>query len=207
MFVSPKHSQRFSVGSWYNRIGIMKDILDLSNLRTQIVFRDESAEEEAFHQSDLVELFPYGLSVTTDASRPFLLLKDSAHQYTLPVAVSPIEAGVALSQNNKMVAESSPHKFTAVLLSKLGIEIKQAVFVEIKGAHQYVRLFISGNPHIPSIKLRADEAMSLLIYLKVPVFATKDFIGRSKVMSAEIESSAQQLSNLGSIEKGTGYLN
>lgn len=185
----------------------MKEILDLSNARTQIIFRDESSEEEVFHQDDLVELFPYGLSVTTDASRPFLLLKDTAHQYTLPVAVSPIEAGVALSQNNKAAPESSPHKFTSLLLNSMGIEIKQAVFVEIKGAHQLVRLYISGHPSMTSLKLRADEAMSLLIYLKVPVFATPSFIGRSKVMSTEIESSAQRLSNIGSIEKGTGYLN
>ena len=185
----------------------MKDTLDFNSLRTQIVFKEQSSEEETFHQEDLVELFPYGLSVTTDASRPFLLLKDAAHQYTLPVAVSPIEAGVALSQNNKVAAESSPHKFTSLLLSGLGIEIKQAVFVEIKGAHQYVRLYLTGHAQMPTLKLRAEEAMSLLIYLKVPVFATRNFIGRSKVLSTEIESTAQRVSNFSSIEKGTGYLN
>lgn len=185
----------------------MKDILDFNNFRAQIVFSNETQEEETFHQNDLVQLFPYGLSVTTDASRPFLLLKDEAHQYTLPVAVSPIDAGVALSQNNKMVLESSPHKFTALLLESLGIEIKQAVFVEIKGAHQYLRLYISGHPQTNSVKLRADEAMSLCLYLSVPLFATKSFIGRSRVMSAEVEGAAHKTSNFGLMDKGSGYLN
>ncbi|KHD87344.1 MAG: hypothetical protein OM95_15110 [Bdellovibrio sp. ArHS] len=185
----------------------MKDLLDLQNLKAQIVFAQDTQEEETFHQNDLVQMFPYGLSVTTDAARPFFLLKDEAHMYTLPVAVSPIDAGVALSQNNKLVPESSPHKFTAVLLSSLGIEIKQAVFVEIKGSHQYVRLYISGHPQTNSVKLRADEAMSLCLYLNVPLFATKSFIGRSRILNAEIEGGAQKSQNFGLFDRGTGYLN
>ncbi|MEN0057247.1 MAG: hypothetical protein AAGB31_00305 [Bdellovibrio sp.] len=185
----------------------MKDILDLNNLRTQIVFSQESQEEEVFHQNDLVQLFPYGLSVTTDASRPFLLLKDEAHHYTLPVAVSPIDAGVALSQSNKSTPESSPHKFTALLLQSLDIVIKQAVFVEIKGSSQYLRLYISGHSALNSLKLRAEEAMSLCLYLQVPLFATKKFIGRSRVMSTALEGGAQKLQNLSFLDKGSGYLN
>ncbi|WP_373999997.1 hypothetical protein [Bdellovibrio bacteriovorus] len=185
----------------------MKEVLDFENFNAQIVFANESQEEETFHQNELVQLFPYGLSVTTDAARPFLLFKDEGHQYTLPVAVSAIDAGVALSQSNRMILESSPHKFTGVLLSSLGIEIKQAVFVEIKGAHQYLRLYISGHPQTNSVKLRADEAMSLCLYLQVPLFATKSFIGRSRVMNAETEGAAQKLQNFGLMDKGSGYLN
>lgn len=185
----------------------MKDSLDLNNFKSQIIFAQQSQEEETFHQEDLVQLFPYGLSVTTDVARPFLLLKDEAHQYTLPVAVSPIDAGVALSQSNKSILHSSPHKFTAMLMESMGIEIKQAVFVEIKGSHQYLRLYISGHAKTNSMKLRADEAMSLCLYLGVPLFATKNFIGRSRVMSAEVESGAQKLQNFGLMDKGSGYLN
>lgn len=185
----------------------MKDVLDFNNLKAQVIFAQQSGEEETFHQKDLVRLFPYGLSVTTDVSRPLLLLKDEAHQYTLPVAVSPIDAGVALSQSNKTILQSSPHKFTALLMSSMGIEIKQAVFVEIKGSHQYLRLYLSGHAQMPSMKLRADEAMSLCLYLDVPIYATKNFIGRSRIMSAELESGAQNLQNMGLLDKGTGYLN
>lgn len=185
----------------------MKGLVDLNNFKAQIIFAQESKEEEVFHQKDLIQLFPYGLSVTTDAARPFLLLKDEAHQYTLPVAVTPIDAGVALSQSNKEILQSSPHKFTTLMMQSLGIEIKQAVFVEIKGSHQYLRLYLSGHPQMSSIKLRADEAMSLCLYLGVPLFATKSFIGRSQVMSAEVQSGAQKLQGFGLLEKGSGYLN
>ena len=185
----------------------MKDILDLDNLNAKIIFAQQSQEEETFHQNDLVRLFPYGLSLTADPHRPFLLLKDEGHQYTLPVAVSPIDAGVSLAQSNRGILESSPHKFAALLLSSLGVEIKQAVFVEIKGSHQYLRLYISGHPQLTSIKLRTDEAMSLCLYLGVPLFATRSFIGRSRVMSASLQGESQKIQGLGLMERGSGYLN
>ncbi len=58
-----------------------------------------------------------------------------------------------------------------------------------------------------SVKLRADEAMSLCLFLDVPLFATKNFIGKSRVMNTEVESSAQKINNLGLFDKGSGYLN
>ncbi|QDK45454.1 MULTISPECIES: bifunctional nuclease family protein [unclassified Bdellovibrio] len=173
-----------------------EEVLDLNNLKANIIFAEESHDEETFHQEDLVQLFPYGLSVTGDISRPFLLLKDESHAYTLPVAVSPIEAGVALSQSNKSIAESTPHKFTQLLMESLGIEVRQAVFVEIKGANQYVRLYLTGHPKTNSIKVRADEAMSLCLHLGTPIFATKNYIGRSKVMNAAVESNSHVLQNM-----------
>lgn len=185
----------------------MKDILNFSNSKTQIVFASQSTDEETFHQDDLVRLYPYGLSITTDPMRPFLLLKDEGHQMTLPVAVSPIEAGVAMAQSSKEALQASPHRFTLELLQSMDIEIKQAVFVEVKNSSQYVRLYLSGHPKMNSIKLRADEAMSLCLYLETPLYATKSIIGKSRIMSTEIESSAQRMSGLGLHEKNGRYLN
>lgn len=185
----------------------MSDSLDLNHLKAQIIFADANYEDEVFHQDDLVRLFPYGLSVTTEASRPMLLLKDETYQLTLPVALSPIEAGVALSQNNKTTVMSTPHRFTEILLKSLNIEIKQAVFVEIRGAHQYLRLYLSGHAEMNSVKIRADEVMSLCLHLNVPLFATKKFIGRSQVMSAEMEASSQRQAGLGFFVDKPGYMN
>lgn len=144
-------------------------------------------DEEVFHQDDLIELLPFGLSVSDESQRPFLLFKDPTGQFTLPVALNPLEAGVALTQSSHSVAPATPHRFTQMLLEALGLEIKQAVFVQIKGAHQYLRVYLSGHPGISSLKLRADEAMSLCLQLGVPLYATREFIRRSKVMAAEIE--------------------
>lgn len=159
---------------------------DLQNLKGTIFFQSQDSEEENFHQRDLIQLFPFSMNV--DITRPFLILKDKNHEHTLPVALNPLEAGVTLSQANKSIAPITTHRFSQLLLEKLSMKVEQAVFVEIKGVHQYLRMYTSGNAGVTSIKLRADEAMSLCLYLDVPLFATKSFIAKSKVMSAEIES-------------------
>ena len=172
----------------------MKKPEDLAQIfNTQLIFQSQDQEEETFHQKDLIQIFPYGLSLTQDVQRPFILMRDESHQHTLPVAVSPIEAGVLLSQNNKASLPSTPHRFTEMLLGSLNIQIKQCVFVEIKGMHQYVRLYVSGHPLTNSFKMRADEAISLCLYLEVPIFTTRGFIAKSRVMSAKVEGMAKDL--------------
>ncbi len=156
-----------------------------------IFFQSQDQKEEVFHQEDLIELSPYGMSV--DVARPFLLLQDKKREHTLPVALNPLEAGVTLSQANRAMAPVTTHRFNEVLMESLNIKIKQCVFVEIKGVHQYVRLYLTGHPTLNSFKLRADEAMSLCLYLSVPFFATRAFIAKSKVMNTQIEGMNRDL--------------
>lgn len=169
----------------------MKDETKLGIFEPQFVFQNQDQEEEFFHQKDLIQLFPYGVSFGTDPQRPFILFKDSQLEYTLPVPVNPLEAGLLINQSNKMAHPYSPHHVTLELLKGLGISVKQCVFVEIKGTHQFVRLYLSGHPSLTSLKVRADEALSLSLYLNCPIFATKNFIGKSKMMSAQLEGLAQ----------------
>lgn len=178
----------------------MKDLLKQEHLKGTIFFQNQDQEEETFHQKDLIQLLPFGLNV--DGSRPFLLLHDKTHEHTLPVAINPLEAGVTLSQANRSIAPVTTHKFTKELLQSLGIQIRQCVFVEIKGAHQYVRLYMSGHPQMSSLKIRADEAMSLCLYLEVPLLASKAFIAKSKVLNAEITSMVRDFNR-----EGGSYIN
>ncbi len=156
-------------------------------------FHQSQTEEISFHQSDLIRLFPFGLSVTADGSRPFLLLKDEKSIHTLPVAINPLEAGMALSQSNYTLPPSTPHRLSFMMLKSLEIELLQCVFVQIKGAHQYVRVYFRGHASLNSLKVRADEAMSFCLHQAVPIYATLDLINKSKVMSAEIHGMSQTL--------------
>lgn len=152
-------------------------------LKPDFLFHDQQDEKFNLDEDDLVELKPYGLSLNNDTSRPFLILKDALGEHTLPVAVTQIEAGVALSQSSPTQVTTSPHTFLEKILSSLDIRIERCVFTEITGTHQYVRIFMTGHPKYQSLKVRADEAMSLCLHLKVPFFAAKSFIQKSKVMS------------------------
>jgi len=155
-------------------------------MKTDFLFSQQQDDKLSFFDQDLIELKPYGLSLNNDTTRPFLILKDISGDYTLPVGISQIEAGVALSQASISQPTSTPHVFLEKLLLSLDIKVEKCVFIEISGHHQFVRIFMTGHPRYQSFKLRADEAMSLCIHLKTPFYATKAFINKSKVMTSQM---------------------
>lgn len=161
------------------------------NFSADILFSKPQDESVNFDENDLVELFPYGLSLSNEASRPFMILKDKTGEMTLPVPINQLEAGVTLTQSTHSGEPVTTHKFSERLLESLDIKLERCVFVEIKGVHQFVRIYMKGHSQYQSLKFRADEVMSLSIHLKVPIYATKNFINRSKHMSAEIVNMAQ----------------
>lgn len=163
------------------------------NFSADILFAKPQDENVNFEEKELVELFPYGLSLTNDASRPFIILKDKFGEMTLPVPINQLEAGVTLTQSAQAHEPVTTHRFTERLLESLDIKLERCVFVEIKGIHQYARIYMKGHSQYQSLKFRADEIMSLCIHLKVPIYATKNFINRSKVMSAEIVTLAEDV--------------
>ena len=166
---------------------------ELPKEKPEFIFLSEHFEENKVGDDDLIKLVPYAISLTQDPNRPTLLMKDEKGEHTLPVALNPLEAGMTLSQVNKSRAPVTPHKVTEILLQSLEMKIERCVFEEIKGHHQYVRLFFENHPSYGSIKVRADEAMSLCLHLGVEFFATPSFMRRSRVMGAEIEDMNQNL--------------
>ncbi len=155
------------------------------------VFSKGTEEEEVFHQKDLVELQVYGISLNPDPNHPFLLLKDKSEKYILSVMINPLEAGVTLTQSNKSIKPVTPHNFASELLKSLQIEIAQCVFVQLKGTHQFVRIYLKGHPKLNSLKFRADEVMSLVLHFNIPIYASKAFIERSKDLNVQIEELTQ----------------
>ncbi len=165
----------------------------LNMISPDFLFSRQQDERVDFEEKDLILLKPFGLSLSNQAERPFLILKDESGLYTLPVGISQIEAGMTLTQSSSTQAPVAPHKFSELLLNSLDIQIERCVFIEIKGLHQYVRLYMTGHSKYQSLKLKADEAMSLCIYLKIPIFATQDFIQKSKTMTVEVSELSKSL--------------
>ena len=171
------------------------------------LFSKPQDERVDFDEKDLIQLKPYGLSLSNDASRPFLILKEEAGDAILPVAINQLEAGVALTQSSHSAVPVTMHKFSEMLLQSLDIQLVRCVFVEIKGVHQFVRIYMAKHPIYQSMKFRADEVMSLCIHQKIPIFATQAYINKSKVMSAEIIEIAKDLSeNPGQLHRHHEYL-
>ena len=174
----------------------------------QFIFSSEYFEEmSALNNSPLVLMKPFGLTISTDGQRPILLLKDDSGDHSLPVGLNPLEAGVTLSQSNRTNA-TTPHRFTEQLLAGMDIRISKAVFCEIKAQNQFLFICLENHPKVTMIKVRADEAMSLLLHLDVPLYASHAFIAKSKVLSTEVDQSRKNvLANAHLIiEKNLGYL-
>jgi bifunctional DNase/RNase len=170
-------------------------------------FSSDFYEENRIRDEDLIKLIPYGISLTQDPSRPTLLLRDEKNEHSLPVPLSPVEAGVTLHQSNKSALPSNTHKVTELLLETLNIKIHRCVFVEIRNQAQFVRLFLENHPSHGSLKVRADEAMSLCLQLNVEIFATPSFMAKSRVLNVEIEGLKQGLKlNPGVLVKHHQYI-
>jgi bifunctional DNase/RNase len=159
----------------------------------KVVFQSSHFEEHKISDENLIRLEVYGISLNHDPARPLLLLKDESQAHVLPVYLTPIEAGVTIQQSNQQMLPTTPHRVTELLLESLHMKIERCVFVELKERHQYVRLFFDGHPNQGSLKVRADEAMSLCLHLKIPIYATVKFMNKSRMMSAELEGIAQGL--------------
>lgn len=172
-----------------------------------LLFSNQSSEEEVFHQKDLIQLYPFGVSITPDLLNPYILLKDKALDLTMPVSIHPIEASSVLNLGNKTQVPYNPHFFLGELLGSLDIKILQCVFVQLKGTKQFVRLYFQGHQKLNSIKLQADYAISLCISLNIPIFATKNFINQSKLLNAQVEGVTKGLiENQKILLKNSNYL-
>jgi uncharacterized protein len=174
----------------------------------EIKFNDTN-DEESFHQKDLIPLFPYGISVAPDLKNTFFFLKDKEQNLTLPVLVNPIEASLILAQLNLApdMQLAQPHTALSTMLRTLGVGLLQCVFVQTKGNRQLVRLYFDGHKSASSIKIYADQAMSVCIALRVPIYATLSFINQSKVAQVQIEGLTKNLlENQKLLLKNTTYL-
>ncbi len=160
---------------------------DLNLEKDFFIFSKDEKENPTDKEESLIELEIYGISMGPDQSRPVVVLRDRNGRSYLPVPVAPVQAGVILSHTSPSVTPTSVHRFTEVLLNSLNIKFKKCVFVEIKGHHQFVRMYMDNHPNYGSLKIRADEAISLCLYFGIKMYATKDFVQKSRVMNAEMD--------------------
>lgn len=172
-----------------------KDDFSSLNGLVQFLFHQGLEESGDLVEEELIQVNAYCLSVHSEMGQPVLILKAVNRDLTLPIPINPLEAGVTLAQSNKSVAPVSPHKVTSALLKALGMHIEKCVFVEIKNSNQYVKLFVSGHPKVRALKFKAEEVLSLCLYLEVPLYTTQEFIDCSRVMVAEIDEKRREFIN------------
>src|SRR5262245_21585407 len=110
-----------------------------------------------------IELEAFGMATGLDRARPVMLFREKGGEAVLPVWLSPVDAGIALTQHNVQAFAMSPHDVTLNLLKELGVGVEACRFTEVKGHQQYVEITFSGSRKLKEMKVRADHAISFCL--------------------------------------------
>ena len=143
--------------------------------------------------SEWLELEPYGVTTSADSTRPMMLFKVIGQEDILPVWLSPIDAGIAITQHHVKNAGISPHDLTIKVLEELKVQLDCCVFTEVRGHHQYVELQFSGSRSLKKISARADQAISFSLQAKARFYCRREYIQASRVMNAEMAGNQRDL--------------
>jgi uncharacterized protein len=143
-----------------------------------------------------IELFPHGISVSTEMGRPVLVLKDKSGLNVLPVWIQPLDAGVALAELSQG-SGSTPHAVARHLMSVLGLKLESCVFTDLVGHHQYVQLTFRsagrGEAQMQTLRVRADEAMSFCLQARARFYSTPPFMARCRALDEDLSKFEQNL--------------
>lgn len=155
---------------------------------------------------DWIEIFPYGVAMGLDRTRPLVLFRDSSEKQVVPVWSSQLDAGITLVQSQWVNPAGSPHQLTWQVLEPLGIRLEAAFFTEVRGHHQYMLLKFSGSSKLHEIKKRADQALSFCLSTETHFYCRPEFIEQSRVMEAQLMENFRKVGPRG-LTGQTEYLN
>lgn len=154
------------------------------------------AKKKAGPKVTWLPLIPAGVVLIPGGARPVLLLKNEESGETLPVWMGALDASVAL-QELAQGGQGSPHTVAKRLLQKFGLVRGKCYFIERIGHHQYVHLHLETEAGIElpgePMRLRADEAMSFSLAMKLQFFGTREFIDQCRVINQEMESLQEKI--------------
>jgi bifunctional DNase/RNase len=114
-----------------------------------------------------------------------MIFKDKAKKRVLPVCLSPIDAGIAVSQS-AIESDSSPHDLSWRILKTLGVRLEKCFFTTVKGHHQYVELKFSGHKELEKFEARADDAISFCLQAGCRFYASIEYIEKSRVLEGQM---------------------
>lgn len=141
---------------------------------------------------ELLRLEPFGVTVGIDDQRPLMLFRVQGTERVMPVWLSPIEAGIAVSQHHHRGSAQSPHDLALRVLDDVGLEVDRCVFEEVRGHHQYVRVFFkpqraSRKPR--EVSCRAEQAISFCLQGGAQFFTRPECVQQSQEMNVEMLTS------------------
>lgn len=158
--------------------------------------------------SQIIELEPFGVTSGMDGARPVMLFREKDGESILPVWLSPLDAGIALTQHNVKASAISPHDVTLTILKEIGVTVESCHFTELRGHQQYVELEFSGSRKLKTLRFRADHAISFCLQARTRFFCTRSYLQECRDVEASMGKLSEGLNPKLSGRKNTHpYLN
>ncbi|MGE4130007.1 MAG: hypothetical protein AB7F86_00125 [Bdellovibrionales bacterium] len=155
-----------------------------------------------------IELEAFGLATGMDRSRPVMLFREKGGEAVLPVWLSPLDAGIAVTQHNVQAFAMSPHDVTLKVLKAVGVGVEECHFVEVKGHQQFVEISFTGSRKLKKMRFRADHAISFCLQARARFFCTKDYLLMCREMDVDIGRMESQMKpRMDARRNGHPYLN
>lgn len=140
-----------------------------------------------------VEVEPISVTAGMDSSRPVMIFREVKGTATLPVWLSPLDAGIAIVQDHTRSPASSPHDLAAKVFEKLELRLEKCFFNEMRGHHQFVKLQFAGSNQLSQLELRADQAISFCLHAGAKFFSTREFMGVCRDQDAQLLDVSHQM--------------
>ena len=148
---------------------------------------------QASSRKEWIEVVPTSVTAGMDPARPVMIFKEKKGEGTLPVWLSPLDAGIAITQDHVKNNATSPHDLASKVFEQLQLTLEKCFFTDIKGHHQYVELHFKGSDRIKTISTRADQAISFCLHQGALFYCTKDYMLRSREQDAHLTKFSSQL--------------
>ena len=131
-------------------------------------------------------VFLHGLSLGQGNFRPAMIFKDKSEREVLPVWLDPLEANLLLAEaNTSHVRQTSTHRASLKIFDALKISLKSIYFDEVNNSAQYATLFITQNDKDVTVRVRAAEALSLVVKAGCSFFTNKEVVEKSRALTLE----------------------
>ncbi len=137
-------------------------------------------------EPEAVEVFPYGISVGPEISRPVLIFHDESEQLRVPIWLGPLEAATAVAYLDYQGSGYTPLGVLTQVLEQLQVRVEKCVFDQVQGHRQSGVLYFQGLQAMAPIRRSADEVVTVGLTQKARFYATAEFSQRSREMKMEI---------------------
>lgn len=128
-------------------------------------------------KAEVFEVFPFGVTLGLDVSRPILIFRSRDEDRVVPIALSTVEAGLAVWSES----DGSPHALAIKVLEDSGLKVTKCTFIALHEHEPFVEVeFRRVGERKQKLRLRADQAVSYCLHARVRFYCSMEFFRQNR---------------------------